>query len=159
MALPVSWRLYRRMQDSVLAVGVLVYAGAVLDAWRVLPLAAAAKWRLTVLLPGSCLALTLLACLLIRPVREALRRHLWISYRTGFGQTIISVIGGLGLLVAVAGVIIWQSHGAAHGGRLHGGGFSGFGAGLGLLIAQTIQVRVLEHDPDLRDRMGPAGPD
>jgi hypothetical protein len=146
------------MQDSVLAVGILVYSAAGLDAWRVLPGAAAFKWKLTVLFPGLYLGLTLAACLMIAPLRRALRRHLWISYRTGFGQTAVSVLGGLGMLVAIAGLIVWQAHGAARGGTSPGGAFSGYGAGLGLLIAQAILVRTLETDPNLRERLEDADP-
>jgi hypothetical protein len=143
------------MQGSVLAVGLLVYAGATLDAWRVLPGGADFKWRLTVIFPGAYLALTLACVLLIPGPRRAIRRHLWISYRTGFGQSVISVIVGLGLVVAVAGLIVWQAHGLAHGGASPGGAFSGFGAGLGLLLAQVWLVRGLEADPALRDALAP----
>jgi len=139
------------MQASVLAVGLLVYAGATLDAWQVLPGGADLRWKLTVLFPGAYLALTLVAALAIPAARRAITRHLWISYRTGFGQSVISVLVGLGLLVALAGLIVWQVHQLAHGGVSPGGAFAGFGAGLGLLIAQVVLVRVLESDPAVRD--------
>jgi hypothetical protein len=138
------------MQFSVLAVGILVYLAASLDAWTVLPGAAAFKWRLTTLIPGAYLILTLAAVLAIGPVRRAVRRHLWISYRTGFGQNAVSVIVGLGLLVAVAGLMVWEVHGLGRGGPSPGGAFSGYGAGLGLLCAQTALGRSLETDPALR---------
>src|SRR5438552_6388781 len=125
-----SWRLFRRMQDSVLAVGLLVYAAAVVDAWRLLPGDEAFKWRLTVFIPGACLLPTLAASLALPAVRGAVLRHLWLTYRTGFGQSVISVLVGLGLLVAIAGLIVWQVHHMAAGGRAPGGAFSGFGAGL-----------------------------
>jgi hypothetical protein len=145
-----SWRLFRRMQDSVLAVGLLVYTAAALDAWRVLPGEAGPKWRLTVLFPGAYLTVTLIGVLSIPALRRMIRRHLWVSYRTGFGQSVISVLVGLGLLVAIAGLMVWQVHGLAHGGGPVGGAFSGYGAGLGLLLAQAALSRSLERDPDLR---------
>lgn len=145
-----SWRIFRRMQDSVLAVGLLVYAAAALDAWRVMPLPATAKLSLTLWFPAGYLALVLAAALIAPPARAAIRRHLWISYRTGFGQTAISVLSGLGLLIAVAGVIVWQVHRLGHGGGSPGGAFSGYGAGLGLLAAQAVQVRAIERSPEAR---------
>jgi hypothetical protein len=149
-----SWRVFRRMQASVLAVGLLVYAGATLDAWQVLPDGDGLRWRLTVLFPGAYLALTLVLALAIPAARRAITRHLWLSYRTGFGQSVISVLVGLGLLVALAGLIVWQVHQLAHGGVSPGGAFAGFGAGLGLLIAQVVLLRALESDPAVRDLIG-----
>lgn len=144
-----SWRIFRRMQDSVLAVGLLVDAGAVVDAWRVLQGDAAFKARLTLLFPMVYLVAVLAGSLALPAARKALKRHLWVSYRTGFGQSVVSVISGLGLLVAVAGLIVWQVHHLAAGGTSPGGAFSGYGAGLGLLMAQVILVRSLEREPDL----------
>jgi hypothetical protein len=149
-----SWRIFRRMQASVLAVGLLVYAGATLDAWQVLPAGGGLRWRLTLLFPGVYLAATLVGVLAIPAARRAITRHLWISYRTGFGQSVISVLVGLGLLVVLAGLIVWQVHGLSHGGTSPGGAFAGFGAGLGLLIAQVVLVRALEADPVVRDLIG-----
>ncbi len=153
-----SWRVFRRMQDSVLAVGCLVYAAAALDAWRALTtLSAAGRTSLTLIFPGAYLAATLVGALGIPGARRAIQRHLWISYRTGFGQSVISVLSGLGLLVAVAGLIVWQVHHLARGGVSPGGAFSGYGAGLGLLGAQVILVRALQRDPRLRTQI--EGPD
>ncbi len=144
-----DWRIFRRMQDSVLAVGLLVDAGSIVDAWRVLPGDSAFKARLTLLFPGAYLLAVLAGSLALPTARKALKRHLWVSYRTGFGQSVVSVISGLGLLVAVAGLIVWQVHHLAAGGTSPGGAFSGYGAGLGLLLAQVILVRTLERDPDM----------
>jgi hypothetical protein len=147
------------MQDSVLAVGVLVYAAAVLDAWRVLPGDDGAKWRLMVIFPGAYLALTLVCALGVPALRRAVRRHLWLSYRTGFGQSVVSVLGGLGLLGAVAALIVWQVHHSAQGGVSPSGAFAGFGAGLGLLTAQAAQVRALESDENVRGAIAADGED
>jgi hypothetical protein len=142
-----AWRVFRQMQTSVLAAGLLLYAIATLDAWQVLDLTAPLKLRLTLLLPGALMVLSLAATLAIPALRRAIRRHLWLSFNTGFGQTVISVVVGLGVLIAVAGLIVWQTHHLATGGTYHGGAFSGFGAGLGVLIAQAILVRGLENGP------------
>ncbi len=140
--------MFRRMQASVLAVGLLVYAAAVLDAWQVLPVGADVKWRLTAIFPGGYFVLTLILALGVPAIRRAILRHLWNSYRTGFGQSVISVIAGLGLLVAVAGLMVWQVHGVSRGGTSPGGAFAGYGAGLGLLLAQVILVPTLEKGRD-----------
>ncbi|HEV2364859.1 MAG TPA: hypothetical protein VGS12_11755 [Caulobacteraceae bacterium] len=145
-----SWRLFRRMQDSVLAVAVLIYAVAVIHAWRVLPGAAGLKASRTLLFPGIFLTLSLAALLFVPVLRRLLSRHLWISYRTGFGQSVISVLAGVGLVAAVAGFIFWSVWAGSHGGKYPGGAFSGYAAGIGLLTAQAILVRRLERDPALR---------
>jgi len=96
------------------------------------------------------MVVTLVACLALPIARRAIGRHLWISYRTGFGQSVISVIVGLGLLIGIAGLMVWQVHHLASGGTSPGGAFAGYGAGLGLLAAQAILVRTLERDPAVR---------
>jgi hypothetical protein len=141
------------MQDTVLAVAGLVYSGAVIEAWEVLPGPARLKFERTALFPGGFLALSLCAALLAPPVRQALTRHLWISYRTGFGQSVISVLGGVGVLLGAAVFIFWQIQEGAHGGRYPGGAFSGYAAGIGLLVAESILVRRIESDPILRQRI------
>jgi hypothetical protein len=141
------------MQDSILAVAGLVYSGAVIQAWRVLPGSGHLKLERTALFPGAFLALSLAASLLAPPLRAALMRHLWISYRTGFGQSVISVLGGIGVLLGMAVFVFWQIHDGAHGGRYPGGAFSGYAAGIGLLVAESILVRRIESDPILRTRI------
>lgn len=145
-----SWRLFKRMQGACLAFAALIYAAAVVQAFRVLPGPTALKVQRTALFPGAFLGLSVLMALLAPPVRRFLERHLWLSYRTGFGQTPISVLGGLGVLLALAGFIFWSVADGASGGRYPGGAFSGYAAGIGLLIAQMVLVRRMEHDPDIR---------
>ncbi|MGI9170084.1 MAG: hypothetical protein ACR2FH_07920 [Caulobacteraceae bacterium] len=153
MAPRASWKTFRRMQDSLAAAAALIYAGAVLHAWRVLPSAGALRLQRTLIFPGLFLALSFAAALWIPPIRAAVSRHLWVSYRTGFGQSVISVLVGVGVVAAVAGFIFWQIHAALHGGRYPGGAFSGYAAGVGLLSAQALLVRRLEKDPAFRSEI------
>jgi hypothetical protein len=150
MSLAQSWRIFRRMQDTVVAVAGLAYGGAALEAWRALPGAVGVKlWRLA-LYPGGLLAVALIAALSAPLLRRALLRHLWMSYRTGFGQSVISVLVGVGVLIALAVFSIWP---ILHGGPIDprfGGAFAAYGAGIGLLLAEAILVRRIEADPKMR---------
>ena len=89
-------------------------------------------------------------------MREALKRHIWISFRTGFGQSVISVLAVVLVLAAAAGFIWADTADAAHGGRFPASAFSAYAAGLGVLLAQAVLVRRMERDPVLRgeDRRG-----
>jgi hypothetical protein len=153
MAFSPSWRLFKRMQDSTLAAASLIYAGAAVNGWRILPGGSALKAQRLFLWPGICLLASAAALLLLPRLRFFLRRHLWISFRTGFGQSVISVLVGVGVLAAAAALIVWQTFGAAHGGRYPAGAFSGYAAGIGLLVAQVVLVRRLERDPTLRSQI------
>ena len=145
-----SWRNFRRMQTSTLLAACLIYAGAVIYAWRTLPGADDLKLQRTVLFPTSFLLLSWLLPLLIPAARRFLARHVWMSYQTGFGQSVISVLTGIGVLAAAAGFIYWQVADVAHGGRYPAGVFSGYAAGIGILLAQTLLVRRMEQDPQVR---------
>jgi len=145
--------MFRRMQDSAFVAAVLIYAAATVHAWRVLPGAAALKAELILLFPAIFFALALTACLVVPLLRGALSRHVWISFRTGFGQSVISVLAVVGVLIGAAGFIYWQTHGVASGGRYPAGVFSGYGAGIGLLLAQALLVRRLERDPVFRSQI------
>ena len=136
------------MQDSLAAAAALIYAACVVNAWQVLPGPSTLKLQRTLIFPGLFLVMSLVAPLAIPFLRRALARHLLVSYRAGFGQSVISVLAGVLVLMVVAGFIVWQVQAAAHGGRYPGGVFSGYGAGIGLLLAQTILVRRLEHEGD-----------
>jgi hypothetical protein len=149
--------MFRRMQDSIFAAASLIYAGAVVHAWRVLPGGDDLKlWR-TLLFPAAFFILSLSAIMLAPPLRAALSRHMWISFRIGFGQSVISVLGGVTVLLAAAGFIYWQTHEAVHGGRYPAGVFSGYAAGIGLLLAQALLVRQLERDPVFRRQIEEPG--
>jgi hypothetical protein len=150
MALRHSWRNFRRMQHTTLAVAMLIYAFSVLRAWQVPMVGHALKLARTALFPAAFLLVSLAAVLGVPMLRAALLRHLWASYRSGFGQSVISVLAGVGVMLVLAGFILWQVHQANQGGRYPGGAFSGYAAGIGLLIAQAILVRRMEADPKLR---------
>ena len=153
MPLTRNWRIFRRMQDTVVAVAGLAYGGAAMEAWRALPGAVGVKLTRLALYPGGLLALALIAALLTPILRGALLRHLWISYRTGFGQSVISVLAGVSVFIALAVFSIWP---ILHGGPIDprfGGAFSAYGAGIGVLLAEAILVRRIEADPRMRQQL------
>ena len=145
-----TWRRFKRMQASACAFASLVYAGAAVHGWRVLPGPENLKIAMILVFP----AIYALACfvlpLQVRPLRRLLERYVWMTYSAGFGQTAISVLSGLGLLAVAAVFIYLQIAGVAHGGRYPAGVFSGYGAGVGVLFAQALLVSALERDPHVR---------
>lgn len=145
-----AWRNFRRMQDSALLFASLIYLGAVLHAWQVLPGPDTRKAVFTLAFPGFFLAVTLAVFVTVGPARAWVRRYVWMSFEAGFGQTVGSVLGGLGLLVFAAGFIYLQVAGVAKGGRYPAGVFSGYAAGIGIILVQAMQVRGLERDPQVR---------
>ena len=138
------------MQYSLIAVAALTYLGIALEAWTLPAAAETLKLLRTVVFPAGFMAVSIGLILGVPAFSRLLIRHLWTSYRTGFGQSVISVLAGIGVLAAAAAFIFWQTWSAAHGGRYPAGAFSGYGAGIGLLLAQTILVRRLERDPAIR---------
>ena len=148
-----AWRMFRRMQASVVLVAALVYAAAAVHAWQALPGAQALKLQRMVAFPALYFTLSLAGVMLIPPLRAAMLNHLWISFRTGYGQSAISVLVGVGVLIAAGAFIYWQTQAVAHGGRYPAGVFAGYGAGVGLLLAQSLLVRRLERDPTLRGQI------
>lgn len=150
MAHVTAWRNFRRMQISTFAVAGLIYTGAVIYAWRTLPGPDELKLQRTILFPLSFLLLSWLLPLLIPVIRRSLSRYVWLSYQAGFGQSVISVLTGVGLLLAAAGFIYWQVAAVAHGGRYPAGVFSGYAAGIGILVAQILLVKRMERDPQVR---------
>jgi hypothetical protein len=145
-----AWRNFRRSQDATCLVASLIYAGAVLHAWRVLPGPAQTKLVFTLAAPLIFLALTMLLPLVVGGLRRQLRRYVWMSFNAGFGQTPGSILKGLGLLALAAGFIYLQVAGVAKGGRYPAGVFSGYAAGIGILFVQAVLVRSLERDPEVR---------
>lgn len=148
-----AWRNFKRMQDVAATAAVLIYAGAVIHAWCVLPGSSQLKFELTLLFPAAFLLLFWLGPLLVGPVRRLLGRYVWMSFDAGFGQSPVSVIAGVGVLGFAAAFIYLQVSGVARGGRYPAGVFSGYGAGIGILLAQAIIARLLEKRPEVRQRI------
>jgi hypothetical protein len=153
MAQTRAWRAFRRTEDSACLFASLIYAGAALHGWSVLPGDGRLKMLVMVAAPGAFLAFCVVIPLVVAPLRRLLSRFVWLSFTSGFGQTPVSILSGLGVLVFAAGFIFAQIHGVAHGGRYPAGVFSGYAAGIGVLFAQAVLIRGLERDPDVRPRI------
>jgi hypothetical protein len=148
-----AWRNFKRVQDSACLVAGLIYAGAVVHAWRVLPGPDQKKLTFTVAAPLIFLSLTVLLPLVMGGLRRQLRRYVWMSFNAGYGQTAGSIISGLGLLGLAAVFIYRQIADVAHGGRYPAGVFSGYAAGIGILLVQAVLARGLERDPEIRAKI------
>jgi hypothetical protein len=148
-----AWRNFKRMEDLTVVTAALIYAGAVVQAFRRLPGGRDLIVQRTLVWPGIALLLAIAIPLLVGPLRRALTRYVWMSFEAGFGQTPGSVLGGVGLLATAALFIYWQISSASHGGRYPAGVFSGYGAGIGILIVQALLVRRAERLPQIRSRI------
>ena len=82
-----------------------------------------------------------------------LKTHIWISFRTGFGQSVVSVLAVVFVLATAAAFIYADTARAASNGRFPEASFAAYAAGLGVLLAQALLVRRIEHDPMLRTRI------
>jgi hypothetical protein len=149
MAFIRAWRDFKRMQDVAVCASGLIYAGAVVNAFAALPGATGLKVQVTLFWPAGFLFLSLALPLLIPPVRKLLAKYVWLTFQAGFGQTAVSVMSGIGLLAGAALFIYWQVLEASHGGPYPAGVFSGYAAGIGILIAQAALVRTLERVPEV----------
>jgi hypothetical protein len=138
------------MQDSAFAAAALLYAAGVTYAWSVLPWSPAFKLYWLVLYPGCYFLGTLVLPLAIPPLRRLLKTHIWISFRTGFGQSVVSVLAVVLVLGVFAAFIYIDTTGATHGGRFPSSAFAAYAAGVGVLLAQALLVRLIERDPMLR---------
>lgn len=141
------------MQDVAVGAATLIYAGAVLNAFQVLPGGPALIAQRTLIWPGAFLFLSLAVPLLVPALKNILARYVWLSFQAGFGQTPVSVLTGVGLLAAAALFIYWQVWAVQHGGRYPAGVFSGYAAGIGILAAQAVLVRALETVPEVRKQI------
>ena len=148
-----AWRNFKRVQDGACLVAGLIYAGAAVHAWRVLPGPTQTKLVFFIAAPMIFLALTVLAPLAIAGLRRLLRRYVWMSFNAGYGQTAGSIVSGLGLLGLAAVFIYRQIADVAHGGRYPAGVFSGYAAGIGILLVQAVLARSLERDPEIRSKI------
>ena len=146
-----AWRNFKRMQATACLFASLIFLGAVLHAWQVLPGAPGLKLMVTLGFPALYLAASLAVPLYVRPVRRWLKQHMWRAFATGFGQTPISVLTVIGLLAGAAFLIYWQISAFDESGRYPAGVFSAYGAGIGLLFAQAILVLALEREPKIRE--------
>lgn len=144
------WRVFKRMQWSVLASGALLYAAVTVHAWQVLDLPTAHKQLTMLLLPLTHAGVCAVVPLTVPPLSRMLKRYVWLSFAAGFGQSVTSVLTGLGVLTLAAGLIWWQIEGVSDGGRAPGGIFSAYGAGLGVLLAQALLCFRLEQEPQVR---------
>jgi hypothetical protein len=145
-----AWRRFKRMQRSACLVASLIYAGAGVHAWRVLPGPQSLKVAVILVFPAVYALACFVLPLQIKPIRRWLKRYVWMSFGAGFGQTPVSVITGLGILATAAVFIYLQIGGVARGGRYPSGVFSGYGAGIGVLFAQVLLTFALEREPKIR---------
>jgi hypothetical protein len=145
-----AWRQFKRIQDTTVLVAVLIYAGGVLNAFDRLPLRLGLIAQITLLWPAAYLCLSLVVPLVVERLKRVLARYVWLSFQAGFGQSVTSIVVGVGLLGGAALLMYWQIGAASAGGRMPAGVFSAYGAGIGILAAQAVLVRVLEKDPDVR---------
>jgi hypothetical protein len=150
MAKAVAWRRFRRMQASACLLASLIYAWSGVHAWRLLPGSNRLKCAAILIFPAIYLVAAAVLPLVIRPLRRVLKRYVWMSFTAGFGQTPMSVLVGLSVLAGAAGFIALQIADVARGGRYPMGVFAGYGAGIGILIAQSLLTRALEREPDVR---------
>ena len=148
-----AWRNFKRTQDCACVAACLIYAGAVVHAWSVLPGPAQKKLLFTLAAPLIMLSLTVLLPMVMGRLRRMLRSYVWLSFVAGFGQTPASIISGIGVLAFAALFIYLQVAGVSHGGRYPAGVFSGYAAGIGILFVQAVLVRSLERDPEVRARI------
>jgi hypothetical protein len=140
------------MQYSAFAAAALIYAAAATYAWT-LPWTPKFKLEWMLLYPALYFVATLVIPLAIPPLRRLLETHIWISFRTGFGQSVISVLAVVVVLGAAAAFIWVDTRSAQTGGPFPSSAFAAYAAGVGVLLAQALLVRRIELDPALRSRI------
>lgn len=145
-----DWRRFKLIQDTTVLVAALIYAGGVVNAFERLPANPSVIAQQTLVWPAAFLLLSLALPLLVARLKRVLARYVWLSFQAGFGQTVTSIIVGIGLLGGAALVMYWQIGAASTGGRMPAGVFSGYAAGIGILAAQAVLTRALEKDPQVR---------
>lgn len=145
-----AWRMFRRMNYSAFAVAALIYAAAAIHAWRVLPGNVRFKTAWIVAYPGAFFLAALIVPLAAPPLRRRLKTHVWISFRTGFGQSVVSVLAVVLVIATASAFVYFDTFGAAHGGRFPTPAFAAYATGVGVLLAQALMVRRIEQDPALR---------
>jgi hypothetical protein len=150
MAFTRAWRNFKRMQDLTVATASLIYSGAVVHAVGRLPGGGEAVVRWTLLWPAVFLLGALVIPLVVPVLKRWLARYVWLSFQAGFGQTPVSIVTGVCLLLGAAMFIYRQVAKVAASGQYHANVFSAYAAGIGILAAQAILVRALERAPEVR---------
>jgi hypothetical protein len=150
MAFSLAWRNFRRMQDLTLLFASLAFVADALLAWPLVPGSVQLKLMVMLAFPALYLLGVLGFGLGLRPLRQLLVRFVWMSFKAGFGQSVLSVLLSVAVLLAVTAYTYWVSAGSANGGQYPAGVFSGFGAGIGILIVQTVITHRLQQDPQVR---------
>jgi hypothetical protein len=145
-----AWRNFKRMQDLTVAIAGLIYSGAAVHAIGRLPGGEGMVLRWILLWPAVYLLVSLVAPLVIPPVRRWLTKYVWMSFQAGFGQTPSSIVTGLVLLLGAALFIYWQIASVERTGAYRANVFSAYAAGIGILAAQAVLVRALERLPDVK---------
>lgn len=131
----------------------LIYVGAVAHAFARLPWPAGTIALRTLAYPSMFVILSAGLPLALPGLSRPLSRYVWASFEAGFGQTLFSVLSGVGLLGGAAAFMYWQIATAQPGGRYPTGVFSAYAAGIGILAAQAALARRLERDPEVRARI------
>ena len=145
-----AWRNFKRAENLAVVTAALIYAGAVFYAFDHLPLAASQVALRALAFPAIYLLLTLALPLALSRLRKPLTRYVWMSFQAGFGQTALSILGGLTFPAGAGAFMYWQIANAQPGSPYPAGVFSAYAAGIGILAAQAALVRVLERDPEVR---------
>lgn len=150
MAFTRAWRNFRRMQDLTVSVASLIYAGAAVHGLSRLPGNTDLVLRWILLWPALYALSSFVVPLAIPPLRRWLARYVWMSFQAGFGQTPGSIVTGLILLMGAALFIYWQIASVAATGTFRANVFAAYAAGIGILAAQAMLVRVLERRPEVQ---------
>lgn len=143
-----DWRNFRRMQDLTLGFASAAYVADAILAWPIIPAATGFKLAIMLFFPLVYLIGVTALTLTIKPLRELMTRFVWMSFKAGFGQTVFSVLASIGMLTVITAYTYFASLGSADGGPYPAGAFSGFGAGIGILIVQTVLTHRMQHDPE-----------
>ncbi len=148
-----AWLNFKRMQDLTVAIAGLIYAGAGIHAVDRLPAAPSLLLQWILVWPGLFMAASFLVPLAVGPIRRGLTKYVWMSFQAGFGQTPGSIVTGVFLLLGAALFIYWNIAATAETGTFKANVFSAYAAGIGILGAQAMLVRVLERVPEVQKQI------
>ena len=147
MSLTPAWRNFKRMEDFTALGAGLLYAAAMVSALerKLGPGLAQA----TIVWPFMHFVAAFLVPTRWPAARRLLTKYVWLSFRAGFGQTAISVIGGAALMAGAA-YAVFRQVGLAPDVISLAPTFCALAAGIGVLGAQALLARVLERAPEVR---------